>query len=172
MPSEIRGSDNFDSNSVGKVLQVVQAFSSNTRTVYGNNNGGSIAGENFTYPTGANLLVPFTKLSATSNIVIKYNMQIEQAFQQHVGALWSANTIRRFAFDGTRNGISGSGYSDTVAGSYLFTGLASGTHQFYWTLGRSSDGASTGWTLNPDTNDYSDKSGSTHSEILVYEIEV
>ena len=57
-------------------------------------------------------------------------------------------------------------------GSYLFTGLASGSHQFYWVLGRSYDSANTGWTLNPDTNDASDKSGSTTSEILVYEVEV
>jgi len=141
--------------------------------VYGTNSGGAIAGENFTYPTGAAQAIPFTKISATSNIIISYNMQVEQFHQQHVGAVWSTGVIRRFAFDGHRSiGTYVNGTSIPIAGSYLFTGLASGSHTFYWTLGRSTDGATTGWTLNPDTNDASDKSGSTASEILVYEVEV
>ena len=174
MSSIIRGDDNFDTGVNGKLLQVVQAYTNSTRSVYGLNGGGSIAGENFKYPTGSAQSIPFTKLSSTSNIIIAYNMQIEQPIQQHVGALWSTGVIRRFAFDGARklldNDINGA--SAPAVGSYLFTGLASGSHQFYWVLGRSYDSANTGWTLNPDTNDASDKSGSTTSEILVYEVEV
>jgi hypothetical protein len=154
-----------------KLIKITRAFSSSTRAAYGNNNGGVVSGQNFVYPTGGNLSIPFVKESSTSNIVISWTLSIGNPMQTHVAAIWKSNdtsVFKRFNYD-YGNGISARGFVDS--GETMFTGLAAGSHTFYFAQGRSNDTNITGYTLNINASDNADKSGDTTSEIFVYEYE-
>jgi hypothetical protein len=155
----------------GSIIKVTQAYSNKTRQVFGNNQGNSISGQNFTFATGAAIPINFTKDLSSSLIVIQFTMSVGGSMQQHVGMLWNATAgvYRRFSFDGSRNGIL-SDSSDVVAGAYMFSGLSAGSQGFNWALGRSQDGNDVGYRLNPSNSDAPDKSGETTSEVIVYEI--
>ena len=166
----------------GKVVKATVAYNTSTRTVYGNNTGLTISSENFTTPSNGYHNFNFTKSSSTSTIIIQYSLSIGGFHQCHVAAMWrtdsagSSNSnvtnFTRFAYDGSRSNGSGASTSQLIGGSQVHTGLATGSHAWWWSFGRSNDGAATGYRLNPDTNDDGDKSGSSNSNIIVYEIEI
>lgn len=154
-----------------KLIKITKAFSSSTRAVYGNNTGGSVSGQNFTYPTGGNQSIPFVKESPTSDIVIAWQMSVGNFYQTHAVLIWKstdATVNKRLNFDGG-NGIGGRGWVES--GQTVFSGLAAGSHTFFYAHGRASDGNITGYTLNMNATDNADKGGNTISEILVYEYE-
>jgi hypothetical protein len=164
----------------GKVLKVTSAFKSSTRAYYGNNRGVIIPSENFVGPSGSNTGIAFTKVSSTSIIIIDYTMSACDFFQCHSGAIWrttggspttGVSNFQRIGFDGSRV-IGSAANSIIISGQQLFTSLSSGSHQFWWGLGRSNDGATTGYRVNPNTTDHNDTSGAPTSQITVYEIEV
>ena len=167
-----------DAAAGGKVLQAITAWESNTRTYYGNNRGIIVASENWVTPSSGYFGAHITKISSTSALVIHYSIVAKDFYQCHQAAMWRTtggspttglSHFRRLGFDGSRNNSSG---GMIVSGIHRYTGLASGSNQFWLGLGRSNDGASTGFRLNPDTNDHSDTSGTPYSQIVIYEIEV
>ena len=82
MPSEIRGSDNFDSDSVGKVLQVVQTHYT-TPAIY------SVTQGVRTEISGVS--VSITPSSASSKILIMINWNGEDGRDSGHNSLWGIN---------------------------------------------------------------------------------
>ncbi len=101
MPSEIRGSSNFDSDSVGKVLQVVHIASTTTQSTT------SSSWQN------SNLTLSITPSSTSSKILLSY----------HNGTYHNTNnsrtntTLFRGDNTGTNLGHSGAGFGSTAVSS-------------------------------------------------------
>lgn len=159
----------------GAIIKITQAFSTSTRTVYGQNTGTVLSGIDFRYPNDSRQTITFTKDndSSISDIVISYTMAVGGTFQVHCGCLWKSDfsVHRMLAYDGHRNGTYNADSSDYVTGLFLFAGLGTGSHTFYWSLGRKGDSsANMEWRINSNNSDAGDKSPSTWSEVLVYEV--
>jgi hypothetical protein len=156
-----------------KFVKATLGYNNSTRTVYGVSQV-VVTGQDFVHPTGAAQTISFTKDSATSNIVIHFCLNVGNSISQHSALLWSTgdSVYRHLSFDGSRNGtaqaISG---ADQLSGAQFFSGLSSGSKTYYISLGRNDDGNDTGFTLNPNLTDSSDKGLTPTSQVIVYEIE-
>jgi len=155
-----------------KITKITQAYASSTRVVYGNNTGNTISGFGFTYPTSAAQTISFTKDSASTGIIIECNFSCGMYYQCHGGMLWKSDQSMSYGFanDGDR-AFSSSGKNIVAPIWYITPGsLGTGSHTFYFALGRKNDGAVTGWVLNPNSTDNSDLPGvNTNSSVIVYE---
>ena len=155
-----------------KFVKATLAYNNSTRTVYANSDV-NVTGQDFEHPTGAAQTISFTKDSATSNIIMHFCLNVGEVSAQHAALLWSTgdSVYRHFSFDGSRNGASTPDGADQFSGEAFFSGLSSGSKTYYITIGRNDDNNGTGFTLNPDLNDGSDKSLTPTSVVIVYEIE-
>jgi hypothetical protein len=156
-----------------KFVKATLGYTNSTRTVYAKTDV-NVTGQDFEHPTGAAQTISFTKDSATSNIIMHFCLNVGLVQDQHSALLWSTgdSVYRHYSFDGSRNGISFTAPSSEVfTGNAFFSGLSSGSKTYYITLGRNDDNNTTGFTLNPDVTDSSDKSGTPTSTVIVYEIE-
>lgn len=159
----------------GGIIKVTQGFSSNTRTVYGQNTGTVLSGIDFRYPNDSRQTITFTKDndSSISDVIISYTFAVGGTYQVHSACLWKSDfsVHRVLAFDGHRNGTYAADSSDYVTGQFLFTGLSAGSHTFYWSLGRKGDSAANmEWRINSDNAEGADKAPDSWSEVLVYEV--
>jgi len=166
----------------GKLVKSTLAYNNSTRQVFSLSVGLQISSENFRTPSGGYHYFTCTKSSSSSTLVLNFSLSIGSVQNNHVFAVWRTSgsgssttgvaNFTRLAFDSMRNMGTGTATSEVMGGIVAMTGLSTGTHHFWFSFGRSNDGSSTKYTLNPDTNEGSDKSGSTKSTIIINEIEM
>ena len=166
---------------LGKLIKAEVVYNNNTRQVFSTSRGALITSENFCSPSNGYHYFDYTKSSASSTLVFHLSLSVGDVENQHVFGLWKTatasptNTVtnfQRMAFDGSRNMGQGSATSTVMGATCHMTGLAAQQHHFYFAFGRSNDGSNVGYTLNPDTNNGSDKSGASNSQVVIYEIEM
>ena len=166
---------------LGKLINAEVVYNNSTRQVFSTSRGALLTSENFASPSNGYHHFTYTKSSASSTLVFHLSLSVGDVENQHVFGLWKtatqspANTVtnfQRMAFDGTRNMGNGTATSTVMGATCHMTGLAAQEHHFFFAFGRSNDGSNVGYTLNPDTNNATDKSGSTNSQVIIYEIEM
>jgi len=170
---------NLPASGTLKKAQVV--YNNSTRQVFSTSRGALLTSENFCTPSNGYHHFTYTKSSASSTLVFHLSLSVGDVENQHAFGLWKTDTqspangvanFQRMAFDGSRNMGQGTSTSTVMGAVCNITGLAAQEHHFFFAFGRSNDGSNVGYTLNPDTNNGSDKSGATNSQVVIYEIEI
>ena len=166
----------------GKLVKSTLAYNNNTRQVFSLSQGITISSENFATASSGYHYFTCSKSSASSTLVLNFSMSVGAVQNNHVFAVWRTSgsgsstagvaNFTRLSFDSMRNMGTGTATSEVMGGIVTMASLGTGTHHFWMAFGRSNDGSSVKYILNPDTNEGSDKSGSTTSTVIINEIEM
>ena len=154
------------------ITKVTKAYQSSTRSAFSDSR--DLFANNLDF-VGHKVGFSFTKDSASTDILVHFSMSVTNfndcySTAIYTGSSGSASGMIRWAFAG-RDAI-GDTNAETgmvVSGNVVLTGLGSGSHLYYWAMGRKNDAYNSQYTLNPDTNDDAQYGGATTSTIMVYE---
>jgi hypothetical protein len=157
------------------ITKVTMAYNSDTRTAFSYSR--DLFANNLGF-VGHKVSIPFTKDSASTDIMIVWSMQVtamRNCYQTatYSGSSGSASHLKRFAFVGSRTIAENSGDKGmTITGTAIYPSSeinSTGSKTFYWGMGRLNDGYNSSYVLNPNTGDDSEYGGATTSTITVLE---
>ena len=157
------------------ITKVTMAYNSDTRTAFSYSR--DLFANNLGF-VGHKVSIPFTKDSATTDIMIVWSMQVtamRNCYQtaSFSGSSGSASHLKRAVFAGSNTIQENSGSKGmTITGTFIYPASeinSTGSKTFYWGMGRLNDGNNSSYVLNPNTGDDSEFGGATTSTITVLE---